>query len=104
MSSLKAQAKFTRNKILNKICERSAELAEIVAVRKRYVKSMSVWRGLQAMVDTSIVFVDLLAFCDLNLFGAEHYGGVTKCIQKIMRKSKVWDICWNLVYVQSLTI
>ena len=98
-SSLKAQAKFTRTKILNEMYGRSAELAEIVAVGKKYVKSMSVWRGLQAMVDTSIMIVDLLAFCDLDLFRAEHYGGVTKCIQKIMRKSKVWDNCWNLGFI-----
>ena len=61
------------------------------------MKSMAVRRGLQAMVDLSIMIVDLLAFCDLDLFGAEHYGGVTKCVQKIMRKSKVWDIRRNLV-------
>ena len=95
---LKAQSSFVR-KIPNEIYGRSTELSEIVVVGKKYVKSMSVCRGLQPMVDTSIMIVDLLAFCDLDLFGAEDYGGVTKCVQKIMRKSKVWDIHWKLVYV-----
>ena len=79
--------------------ESSADAAKFEALKNRYVKSISVWKGLQAMVDISIMIVDLLAFCDLDLFGAGHYGGVTKCVQKIMRKSNAWHICWNLVYI-----
>ena len=66
---IKAQAEFTRKKIPNKIYRSSAERAEILEVRKRYVKSMLVRRGLQAMVDLSIMIVDLLAICDLDVFG-----------------------------------
>ena len=100
-SSLKAQAKFTRNKILNEMYERSAEAEEFEALGKSHVKSLSVWKGLQAMVDISIMIVDLL---DLDIFGAEHYGGVTKCIQKTMHKSNVWHICCYLCLRQALTI
>ena len=63
----------TRYKIPSKIYGNSANRAEILEVGTRYVKSMSVRRGLQAVVDLSIMIVDLLAFCDLDLFGAEHY-------------------------------
>jgi len=96
---LKVQAEFTRYKIPSKIYGSSAERAEVLEVGNKYVKSMSVWHGLKAMVDLSIMIVDLLAFCDLDLFGAEHYGGVTKCVQKIMRKSIVWGNRRNLVYI-----
>ena len=87
---LKALSNFIR-KIPNEIYGRSTELSEIRDVGKRYVKSILVRKGLQAMIDMSIMIVDLLAFRDLDLFGAEHYGGVTKCVQKIMCKAKVWD-------------
>ena len=94
-----AQTSFNLKKIPNEIYKMSGEAVDILAVRNIYVKSVSVWKGLQAMVDTSIMIVDLLAFCNLDLFGAEHYGGVTNCVQKIMQKSNVWHICWNLVYI-----
>ena len=99
LNSLKAQAKFIRTRIPNEMYESSADAAKFEALGNRYVKSISVRKGLQAMVDISIMIVDLLAFCDLDLFGSEHYGGVTKCVQKIMRKSTAWHICCNLLYV-----
>ena len=84
LSSLKAQAKFTRTKIPNEMYESSVDVAKFEALGNHYVKSILVRKGLQAMVDISIMIVDLLAFCDLDLFGADYYGGVMKCVQKIM--------------------
>ena len=44
--SLKAQAKFTREKILNEMYKRSAEASKFEVLRKSYVKSLSVQKGL----------------------------------------------------------